>query len=140
MDKEKLLMEISGMDREMKVWKDKSETDPDKKAASVAKMDVRRVQRKYKELLLNLSDSDCEEIKNLAAVKGIELIFFDELNCSEEEKKQIKEQRDADDKKAQKNLEEIYSKYPDNYRSILEEAAKDTEPKKKKGLFGLFGK
>ena len=144
MDKEKLLYEITNIESEIRLWKGKAETDPDPKMASAARMDLRRVQRIYKDLLLDLSDSDCDEIKQLAADKGIVLEFFDDLNCPEEEKKQIKAQRDTE---GCSELEEYYRTHPEAERSLREAVEADCrplfdklEPKKKKGFFGSFGK
>ena len=52
MDKEKTLNEITVLEREIRQWKDKSETDPDRQSAAAARLDLRRVERKYKDLLL----------------------------------------------------------------------------------------
>lgn len=121
MDKEKTLNKITVLEREIRRWKDKSETDPDRQSAAAARLDLRRVERKYKDLLLELSDRDCDDIRKLAADKGIGLDFFDELNCSETEKQQIREQND----KADKELEELYKAHPEFLRALREGIAED---------------
>ena len=145
MDKESTIKKLMETEVNLKETLDKLGSDNEKDLDSALKMDLGMYGRRYKNTLLELTPEECVEIKQYADQQGITLEYFDEYCPTAEEWKRAKE-----DDKAESSLEELCRKYPEKEARLraVEEAAKadckplldKLEPKKKKGLLGLFGK
>ena len=147
---EEAFEKIAGYEKDISHWDYVAGTATYEKKAYAANMDSDRVKRSYKRFLLELTAAECDEVKELASQKGVELKFFDELNTSDDEKLRIKTERERIEKEYQTKLEGHFEAHPDKekaYREAIEAeraeiaAFEESIKPNKKGLpGGIFGK
>lgn len=92
MNKEALIQELQELENEIKMYERSAKDSYFGGArAEAAKMDMERLQYKYKEKTAELSDEDRKELAQIATENNIKLDYLFELVFTEEEKEEYEE-------------------------------------------------
>ncbi|GEM_PF-5358092 len=138
MDKEATMKQLQTVEDNIRETRARLCSKTESIPASALEMDLGMYERRYKRALLDLTPDECVEIKMYAEQQGVKLEFFDIYIPTAEER--------AEHERSLKAIEEFEARESQNpeyikmQQAALEDLHSIFEPKKKKGLFGLFGK